>query len=270
MSRSRSFTFTLNNYTESEIKEIKELNYVYLIFGYETGENDTPHLQGYIYFKSQVTFNSIKNKIPRAHIEIAKGNSLHNYEYCTKQGNFEEYGERPKTQQEKGTSEKERWQKARKAAELGKFEEIDDDIFLRHYGNIKRIHADNRPKVESLPNTTGLWIHGPTGSGKTTYVLENYKSLYVKNSNKWFTGYKDEEAVLLDDLDPDSAKHLVRYIKLWADHHPFAAETKGGEILIRPKHFIITSNYSLEECFFGVNQVDIDALLRRFEIKEIK
>lgn len=77
--KSRNWQFTLNNYTPEEIKEICDSKYQY-IFQEETGSEGTPHLQGMISSANAVSFNSIKQLIPRAHIEAAKNkNALINY-----------------------------------------------------------------------------------------------------------------------------------------------------------------------------------------------
>ena len=98
MSRSRGFVFTINNYTDDDDVGLALLKAMsdYLVVGKETGDEGTPHYQGYVYFKTLKAFKQIKECIPRAHIEAAKGNALQNREYCTKQGDFEEFGECPK------------------------------------------------------------------------------------------------------------------------------------------------------------------------------
>ena len=45
----------------------------------------------------------------------------------------------------------------------------------------------------------------------------------------------------------------------------FSAEVKGGSMCIRPRRIIITSNYSLEQCF-GDPAV-LEPLRRRFKVK---
>lgn len=91
--RSRGWCWTLNNYTESEYNKIKmdmHSNTVEKwIIGKEVGSNGTPHLQGYIYFKNGRSFESVKNMIQKAHWESAKGKPDQNYNYCSKENNFE-------------------------------------------------------------------------------------------------------------------------------------------------------------------------------------
>lgn len=106
-----------------------------------------------------------------------------------------------------------------------------------------------------------FWIYGPAGCGKTSWVWEaKPEDLYVKNANKWWDGYKNQNIVLIDDWDP-SHKVLAHHLKQWADRYPFLGEMKGAGRLMRPAHIIITSNYSIEECFEGP---DVDAMKRRF------
>ncbi len=94
MSRSTRWCFTINNYTPADITRLCQLETRYLIFGREVGENGTPHLQGYVEFTERKRFNSAKAAIgPTAHLETAKGSAEHNREYCSKDGNFEEFGE---------------------------------------------------------------------------------------------------------------------------------------------------------------------------------
>lgn len=86
--KSRKWCFTLNNYTEEDVRTIisifnaKKWKY---IFGKEIGECKTPHLQGYIEHTSGIMFDTLKALIPRAHIEKARGSTEQNVKYCSKE-----------------------------------------------------------------------------------------------------------------------------------------------------------------------------------------
>jgi len=53
------------------------------------------HLQGYIRFDNARHFNSIQALFPNVHIEPAKGNPQQNFEYCSKENDYKEWGIRP-------------------------------------------------------------------------------------------------------------------------------------------------------------------------------
>ena len=98
---SRSWCFTLNNYTEDERDALRNGKYAYMVFGYERGVEGTPHLQGYVHLSTQKTLSAMKKMIPRAHLEIRQGTIDQAIKYCVKEGDYEEFGKKPMSQQEK-------------------------------------------------------------------------------------------------------------------------------------------------------------------------
>ena len=88
--RSRSWVYTLNNYTEDEIKAVNKLvsESQRYCFGFEKGLNGTPHIQGYVQFKNQRRFTALQKALPRAHWERAKGTPDENHKYCSKEGDY--------------------------------------------------------------------------------------------------------------------------------------------------------------------------------------
>lgn len=83
---SRSWCFTLNNYTEKDIQFLKDLEKTYMCVGKEVGESGTPHLQGYITFNRTYRLPQLKKLMPRAHLEVAKSKDAMNY--CMKEGDY--------------------------------------------------------------------------------------------------------------------------------------------------------------------------------------
>jgi len=96
MSKASRFCFTINNYSEGDIQQVDELsilpNLVYLIYGKEVGQNGNPHLQGFFILKNPQRFSWVIGRLPRAHIEAAKGTSQQAADYCKKEGDFKEVG----------------------------------------------------------------------------------------------------------------------------------------------------------------------------------
>lgn len=93
----KNFCFTWNNYddkVDNFLKDYYNAYCQYMIYGYEEGqETHTKHIQGYIQLKKYRRFNSIRkdfnNKI---HIEETRGSPEQNKVYCSKEGDFKEYG----------------------------------------------------------------------------------------------------------------------------------------------------------------------------------
>ena len=94
-------------------------------------------------------------------------------------------------------------------------------------------------------------IKGLTGETywKSRYIFENHPGAYIKEANKWWDGYREDDpahkTVLIDDLHPKWSEK--ERLKNWGDRYPFMAEIKGGSILIRPARILITSNYHPSE-----------------------
>lgn len=99
----KHWCFTLNNYTQAEQIHLSTLinndQVNYLIYGREVGDNNTPHLQGFISFSLRKRLNNVKDLIgARCHLEAARGTPAQNREYCSKDGDFDEYGTLPSPQ----------------------------------------------------------------------------------------------------------------------------------------------------------------------------
>lgn len=104
-SLAKRWCFTLNNPTEREIEQIRawaSTNPEFLIYGEETGlNNGVPHLQGFFILKRKRRLAQIK-RIPgfeRAHLEVARGSTASNLDYCRKDGNYHEFGDTPEAEQ---------------------------------------------------------------------------------------------------------------------------------------------------------------------------
>ncbi|QOW18373.1 replication-associated protein [Red-eared slider associated circular DNA molecule] len=261
MAISANWCFTINNYDEQDIIDVSKWPARYTIYGKEKGEQGTEHLQGFTILNKKSKLTGVKKLHKKAHWEAAKGTWEQAADYCKKDGDYTEHGTAPLTRKKQGEVEKERWDKARNNAKMGNLDDIDSDIYLRYYRTLKEIAKDNMVKPPDAQDVTGVWIYGKAGCGKSRRAREEYPGAYDKMQNKWWDGYQGEEYVILDDFD---SKELGHHLKIWADRYSFLAETKGGAINIRPKKFIITSNYSPDD--FGWDPAMVEAIKRRFKV----
>lgn len=97
MSQSKNWCFTVNNYSVLDDQTLQDMPYKYLIYGREVGDEGTPHLQGYVQLKKITRLTGMKKLHPTAHWEVAKGTEEQNRTYCSKEGDFQEFGTPTKT-----------------------------------------------------------------------------------------------------------------------------------------------------------------------------
>ena len=97
-SKFRCWHFTVNNYIEDDIAKLRSLapSTTYLVFGKETGESGTPHLQGFVVFSSPRRATALHKLLPsHGHWTTMRSSEFASSKYCRKDGDFEEYGKRP-------------------------------------------------------------------------------------------------------------------------------------------------------------------------------
>lgn len=266
--RSRNWCFTLNNYGDDDVATIGAICHRYCIMGKEVGEHGTPHLQGFMCFKSQRTFTQVQKlfKPLKTHIEKARGDIESNVVYCSKDNDIMEFGQRPLSAPDKGAIERKRWQDAYTLAKEGKFKLIDERILIPYCRNLQHLYNMHRAE-QPLPMLDGLaheWHWGVTGAGKSYGVRLAHPEYFLKPLNKWWDGYDFEKVVLIEDVDPTHANKFGAMLKVWCDRYPFRAEVKSSTIYIRPEKIIITSNYSIKDVF--PDAAMHTPLLRRFKV----
>lgn len=261
-SRSRCWCFTLNNYEDNETAKLHSVlngaDIRYAIVGKETGDEGTPHLQGFVSMKNAKNLSSMKKINARAHWEQAKGNEEHNFKYCSKQGDYVEYGSR--SQQGKRSDIEAVVEAVKNGDSMQTIAEEHSAQFIKYGRGIRDLKLQLE-KPYNHDSTRGIWIWGPPGTGKSHTAREYDPEAFLKPQSKWWDGYQGEPTVILDDLDTDVLGH---YLKIWADKYACTGETKGGTIHLRHKTFIVTSNYSPSELFKDDQMRE--AIERRFDV----
>lgn len=230
-----SWCFTLNNYTEENINELLTLGSKVLVFQEEIGEEKTPHLQGFIQFKTKTRFSALKKINDKIHWEKAKS-IKHALEYArkdeTRNGRRWEIGI-PKKVSLKLIDEKNLFPWQRRLIDLVGTEPDDRSIY---------------------------WLHDEKGgAGKTSIcklLFKKYDAIYI-NGGKGSDilhitaeqlNLKPNCNVILFDF-PRCLEGSVSYQAIESIKNGLFTSTKyeGGTVCMNPPHVIILANWEPDE-----------------------
>ncbi len=270
MRKLRNGVFTLCNWTQEEWTRIlSNPDFSYILAGKELAPGTgTPHLQGYFEYPSARSFKTARRAFSsRAHIEKRRGTQAQAIEYCKKDGDWEERGE--KAQQGKrhdvldlmemtarGESELEIWQTHPVLMFHGN----------RSYDRYKSLVATPRDR-NVAPDVRLYW--GKTRTGKTQAAVFEFPDIKFHLSGKWFDTFEYGKGYLFDDFDP-SELSLAKILQV-TDRYAIDVEVKGGSVAFNPTVIIFTSNDPLETWYPDVSPARRSALAARFtEIREFK
>ena len=139
MPTAAGYCFTLNNYTEDDVTRLRTLpdgTTKYMVFGRERGASGTPHLQGYVVFRTRKTLTDVKRLLgERIHLERVKGTPQQASEYCKKDGDYVESGTLP--QPGKRTDLESAIERLRDTRSLTTVADEYSSVFVRHYRGLQ-------------------------------------------------------------------------------------------------------------------------------------
>lgn len=264
--RGYNWTFTLNNPEEPDWEKMRDIftsvdddtkrpRVKYLIFQEEEGQNGTPHFQGQICFKYQMTLRRVRDYFSPSSPHIEKTISLKDsIAYCQKEEG------RIDGPWEAGTPPKQG-----KRSDLEKFKKDFEDgmsykdlainhisLALRSAGNMNKLVQirDEKKYVQRKPNI--IWYFGVSGAGKSydmATICENqsfYRQVFCKN-NFWGL-YSGEDILWIDEFS--GWKHVPRELfnQLW-DGYKLDLNVKNGYAPFRAKTILITSQLPPEHSY---------------------
>lgn len=282
----RNWCFTINNPEQTDdefhatLEQLQRSGVAkYAVWQRERGEEGTVHIQGFVSFSRSRDLGFCSRHIDRrAHFEPAKGTPAQNKAYCNKTDTRldghdpHEHGECPVGQGQR--SDLARVGKRIREGETvsGIALEFDDDFstLLRNRRHFEWLELQLNKR--HCQEKTVLWIHGPTGTGKSRLCHDTYPNAFWKLPNcKWFDGYGGEDVVILDDYRESWNDFGYSVLLRITDRYPVMVEVKGGSMPLRAKTIVITSNHPPRNAFdLDPAHENIDQLLRRItEIKEL-
>lgn len=264
--RLRNICFTINNWSPEDHDSLLKLSYKYIVIGEEVGESGTPHLQGYIEFKNPINFNTLKKKLPRAHMEKRCGTAKQASDYCKKDGTFYEDGE---------------------ISNQGKRSDIDKVVELIEDGNSLKDIATLEPKsyikfnkgIIALKNALieprnekpiVQVFYGPTGTGKSHSAREVFNDCdipyytWTPARKTWWDGYDGHKGVLMEEFR-GTPNMPLNYLLVLLDRYECPVECKGGTLEFVGTRIIITSSKHPKDWYEDASNDRIDQLLRRID-----
>jgi len=280
---SRNWCFTVNNPADTDYPESWQLDYVKnMIYQVEIGENGTLHLQGYLELKNPRNLTWLKRQMhSTAHFERRKGTRSQAVDYCAKEESrlappkiwgakeddveawhfvdntghrslAEELGWRlSETESQDGSTSTKKLQEIKQKLEDGSasIEEIADDYFpiwvrfhraFDRYITMKTAQRNHECEVHVL--------FGPTGTGKSKWVMDNYPVAYWKQRSKWWCGYSAHETVVIDEFYGWLPFDLLLRL---CDRYPMLVESKGGQLQFVARTIIFTTNKCPDDWYNG-------------------
>lgn len=252
------WVYTLNNYTEQDVTFLKGLECKHHVFGYEVGDEGTPHLQGYINFNRTYRLTGLKKLNTRIHWEPAKADEAA-INYCKKSGNFFEIDNRKQGKRSDLSAALD----VLKESGLKRMRDEYPEVYVKYPRGINDMAVHYMQRDKPVPIVE--WIWGPTGSGKTRRVVEAEEDLWISPGElKWFDGYTNQKAALFDDFRANhcSFNYLLRLL----DRYPLKVPIKGGFVDFVPERIYVTSCKPPDKIYNPDNfdnEEKVEQLLRR-------
>jgi len=202
-----------------------------------------------------------------AHIEAMGGTPLQSQVYCSKDGDFTEFGNcpgKPKGGAPKGNNNAtskpleyaiEMLRNGKTFAEIAQSGELGARAIVRHGRGLKDLAAYLPAQNTMRPDLCVIWVHGPTGIGKSKRAWDLGTSLYGLHNIwtspdptlQWFNDYNGQPYAIVDDFRSKgvSINTLLRV----TDIYPISVPTKGGFEKFKPRIIVFTSPHSVDDTF---------------------
>ena len=299
--RSRAFVFTLNNYQPGSWDDLVAAvdgKASYMVASWEVGASGTPHLQGYLHWKQQITFKALHNALPKdPPIWIRAARSpIHAEAYCrkpNKDGSYkrvESFGVMP--HQGSRSDIAGAFERVRDGASLIEIADDSPETFTRCHAAL-RWYATSRMQPYA-GRRDAYWLTGPSGAGKSTdakrraYIAaggpegvtpEEARAFYAEHvyshsgSSDWFDGYNNQKVAVFDEMYIDNSttrtssnQITVKRIIALAGDSPCRVQVKGGVLAWNARTIFFTSTQALDPTFYPNKGKQTIEVVRRVHV----
>lgn len=276
LAMSKYWTFTNFALNSAEVFRNHSGTIRYLAYGEETcPSTGKPHHQGIIIFhnernsKKQIgkLFLTETNSAPQ-HVEIMRASFETNKRYCSKEGQYHEFGDKP--QQGMRSDLIMLRDRIMNGANLDDIAIEQPHYFHQYQRTLERLRTIYLRRFSRQWQTEGLWLWGPTGSGKSHQAFQHYRydRYYSKCvQDEWWDGYDGQEVVIINEF-----RGQIPFSELLdlLDKYPKTVRQRHREpVPFLAKKIIITSHKHPKEVYLNMGE-DIQQLYRRCEIKKVE
>lgn len=227
------------------------------------------HLQGHFQLKTSKRWSTVKNSIPKwIHIEPCKGTVAQNIKYCSKGGDYRQFGNFIVAGQK------------RKLADMAQHivdhpEEKFDDMMLdnpelsvRHGKGLKRLKTIvDRKTTPSYQPVEVIYVWGEPRLGKTRWAEwvggnDFFKLPAARLEDGWFDGYDGQSVLIIDDYAGNAKCTFMKHL---LDNYTMDLKVKGGFVRSKWSMVIITSNHDFDDLHEKAKPIDKKAIKARID-----
>jgi len=265
-SPARDWCFTVNNPSPEDFAALKNMDYKYIVFQLEAGENGTQHFQGFVQLEDKQRLTALKKVCKRAHWEKRRGTPYEAAHYCKKPvpdcdephkwgrcSELTRYDEEREFDFEDGIiSHGDNAAKIETVARVIQAKGLSHTIqrfpgmYIQYYRGMEKLAQFFTPTRDWKTQITILW--GEPGSGKTEYGMRGFPSPYklavkgFENGPVFFGDYRPDEhqTVVVDDFY--SSWRFGDWLQI-CDQYPTEVHTKGGFVQLLARDIVFTSNH---------------------------
>lgn len=255
---------------------------LYAIWQLEIGENQTPHMQGYVYFNVKIRGTTLSNYFGgHPHLEVRRGNHLqvfmifllflyysfpgYNFSqakaYCSKDDTrlegYWEFGDDTNIPLSAGARQDLLSLKRKIDSGVSFVDIAQDESTFGTYARCDQFLRRYKRTVSVKRHwpTEVITLVGDTGTGKTRWATETYPLLYSlpykKGSGTYFDDYDDHDVVLIDEMYGSRFAHS--YLLSLIDRYPLSVPVHHGSVNFRPHTVIFTSNAHPDSWYASLN-----------------
>lgn len=218
MPGARYWCFTLNNYSSDDENLLANLcssnpDFAYVGYGRERAQSGTSHLQGFFELRKRVPRSVLKAHLgARFHLEVRKGSFEQNVVYCSKEGDFQSFGERVSLGQGKRSDLDAVARDLRLGSRILDVASEHPSAFIKYSRGIREYARLFQPRIfESffgpfywdvvLSDSASTILWGAAGIGKTEYAKYLLpRALFVTHLDDLALLDGDYQGIIFDDM----------------------------------------------------------------------